>query len=396
MTTHSTTAYIPLPSTFTCVEKPLRYVYDRFDPSHNNALHMYLAGMIVYPLTLCAASVTMVADMAIGVAECTFCTLRGSGLRDVAELAKKKIIISPLHHLIFVTTSLAESAFVIVLWNYNVLSAKFWLVLFTYTLCGLSSPLICSMSEAEFIQNMQNANSPFRSLFENKMLNIALQISFIAKAAWDLISLVSTRQLTVLKIVIPIALASLRWIFNYTLSQRLIGSFSPSWNHQALSIFRDRGAPVKEVGTRFVAKDPVPNSTFQDLAFSDCNTAFWEAQFQEYFEEHDPNTNRLPRGASAAEWKDFWTNFISNDRGKIDSSNAHEKNLYNQFRDSVLAGKPAIELLKLPEDSSKSAILKAYKTYSRVLHSDTNPTRFDEASILFKCLGEAKFQLIED
>jgi hypothetical protein len=79
---------------------------------------MCLAGMIVYPLVACAAPVTMVADMTIGVVECVFCTLiRRDSLEAVAELAKKKIVISPLHHFIFVTTSLAQSAFVIVLWN---------------------------------------------------------------------------------------------------------------------------------------------------------------------------------------------------------------------------------------------------------------------------------------
>src|SRR3954464_13150716 len=141
MTTHPTTAYTPIPSAFTCVEKPLRYVYDRYDPlSPDDAPNMYLAGIVVYPLIICATPVTMVADIMIGVAECAFCTLRGDSLQNVAELAKKKIIISPLHHLILATTSLAESAFVIVLWNHNILSAKFWLVLFTASLCVASSP----------------------------------------------------------------------------------------------------------------------------------------------------------------------------------------------------------------------------------------------------------------
>src|SRR4051812_10195798 len=108
----------------------------------------------------------MVADIMIGVAECAFCTLRGDSLQNVAELAKKKIIISPLHHLILATTSLAESAFVIVLWNHNILSAKFWLVLFTASLCVASSPLITKMEEAKSVHNLHNENSLMRVLVE--------------------------------------------------------------------------------------------------------------------------------------------------------------------------------------------------------------------------------------
>jgi hypothetical protein len=336
----------------------------------------------------------MVADMTIGVVECVFCTLiRCDSLEAVAELAKKKIIMSPLHHLILVITSLADSAFIFVLWNSSVLSARFWLVLPTEFVSILSSPLIAGVACA---QSIHSAPFPFKLFLENKMLHTALQTSFVVKAAWDLISLLSKGHLTALKIVVPIAITSLYWTYYYTFGQRMIGSFSPSWNHQAFSIFRDQGAPVKAVGTRFLAEEPDPNKTFQDLAFSDCSTAFWEAHSPKFFEAHKSKENRLPSGASAAQWNTFWKNFIGKDRGKINPSNAHEKKLYNQFRDGILAGKPATELLKLPQNASKSEVEKAYKTYSLVLHSDRNPTRLDEATVLFKCLTQAKFQLIND
>lgn len=279
------------------------------------------------------------------------------------------------------------------IWNYNVLSAKFWLVLFTQFILDLSTPLISKKREAQTLHRLKHPL--WKSLAENKILFLALQTSFVVKAAWDITSLLSTGQLTVLKTVIPIATTSLFWTHNYTLSQRLIGSFSPSWNHHTFSIFRDRGAPVKSVGTRH-SDDPDSNSTFQDVAFSDCSTAFWKAHSPTSFEaaSTNRNTNQIPHGSSAA--KHFWTNFLGKDREKIDPSNAHEKDLYNQFRDDVLADMPAIKLLKLPQNPSRSDVIQAYKTYSMVLYPDRNTTRWDEATVLFKCLGRAKFQLIGD
>jgi hypothetical protein len=96
-----------------------------------------------------------------------------------------------------------------------------------------------------------------------------------------------------------------------------------SWNHQAFSIFRDRGAPVKVVGTGFATENPGPNKTFQDLAFSDCSTDFWKAHSPKFFEAHILKEIRLPSWASADDWKVFWTNFLGKDRDKINPSTAY-------------------------------------------------------------------------
>src|SRR5271157_5488898 len=100
--------HIPIRSAFTIIEKPLRYCYDNYNPTNDGSTSnvknylAYLGGMAVYPIVVCAAPVTMVADMTIGVAECIFCAIyRRDSLADIATLAKKKLVISPLHHLTF-------------------------------------------------------------------------------------------------------------------------------------------------------------------------------------------------------------------------------------------------------------------------------------------------------
>jgi hypothetical protein len=286
----SKSTYVPIRSAFTVIEKPLRFCYDRYDPDPEDLKKQksryYLGGMVVYPLVICAAPVTMLADMAIGVAECIFRTLSGDSLRDVAELARKKTIVSNLHNLTFIITSLALPAllFTMMFNKIHKTDSSTWVGLAKHLIpfmgiaaYSISKPLVPSKKNTtseEIIKTLHKAPASLKPFTNNRLMFMAAQTFFVALASWNFISLGNSMlpALTIFKVAqvtIPFTLfISVCWTWNYTLSQRMIGSFSSSWNHQAFSIFVNRGAQIKPVGYKF-DNERDPHRTFQDLAFKD-------------------------------------------------------------------------------------------------------------------------------
>ena len=61
----------------------------------------YLGGMVALPITLCAAPLTLVADLIIGLAECIFCLYHNVSKEDLFILAHRKFVVSPCQHLAF-------------------------------------------------------------------------------------------------------------------------------------------------------------------------------------------------------------------------------------------------------------------------------------------------------
>lgn len=107
-------AYIPLPSAFQLIDIPIQYMHGTVESAHpqggNPRIVPFFAayfggGFVVYCIAVCATPVTIVADMVAGVAECAFCTLKGYSSAEIASLAKKKFLVSPLHQLIFLATA---------------------------------------------------------------------------------------------------------------------------------------------------------------------------------------------------------------------------------------------------------------------------------------------------
>lgn len=103
------TVYTPLPSAFQLIDAPIHFMHERTRSAQDNLgprkdikfLTGWLAGFPVYCIAVCATPVTIVADMVIGVTECAFCALKGLPSSDIASLAKKKILVAPLHQMIF-------------------------------------------------------------------------------------------------------------------------------------------------------------------------------------------------------------------------------------------------------------------------------------------------------
>ncbi|MDP1609015.1 MAG: J domain-containing protein [Chlamydiales bacterium] len=93
----------------------------------------YVGGMIALPITLACTPVTIVADVVIGIAECSFCYYHGLSGNDIKKIAHRKFVISPLQQFIF--CSAAISAIVIA----NVIFSGGYLL-------TLSNPLAHSLS----------------------------------------------------------------------------------------------------------------------------------------------------------------------------------------------------------------------------------------------------------
>ncbi len=295
---NSNLPYTPIRSAFTVIDKPLRFFYDRYIP-HPEGLNnlknpYYLRATVVYPIIICAAPVTMVADVVIGVAECIFCTIvRGDSLRDVAELARKKIIVSPLHHLTFIISSLAVPA---LFYGYalHAIAAKtqkdpYWLVISSLIYATglaafwISTPLLPRGHDD--VRLFPNIPAPLQLFIQNRLLNMAVQTFFVTLAIRNLAFLTFRPYTSSTSAIMHgaflgafFAFTAFEWTFSYTLSQRMIGSFSPSWNHEAFSIFINGGARLKWIGTRFHhdAIDLKPGMTFQDVGFTDHDITYWK------------------------------------------------------------------------------------------------------------------------
>jgi hypothetical protein len=128
--------YSPLPSTFQLIEYPTRYVHDKFvetlkseikprwqisleriyafrllktytgfELDNFNRVKWYVPGIVVYPLIFCGTSLTILADMIVGIAETAFCCYHGFSKYDLLEIAKRKIIVSPVQQLMYLMMS---------------------------------------------------------------------------------------------------------------------------------------------------------------------------------------------------------------------------------------------------------------------------------------------------
>lgn len=94
--------YEPYPSFFTLAEIPIRKLHDSQNFRGEISLPNLLMRVVVYPLTLCAAALTMLADIILGLAEISFAYYKGCNETVLKSIALKKIIASPIQHLTFI------------------------------------------------------------------------------------------------------------------------------------------------------------------------------------------------------------------------------------------------------------------------------------------------------
>lgn len=113
--------YEPLPSTFTLVERPIRWLHDKAvneecsDNWMENGVKMtavLLLSIAIQPIVVCSSPVTMVADLVVGAVEISFAYYKGCDTNTLKNIAHIKFIASPIQHLsfIFVNAAWAISA----------------------------------------------------------------------------------------------------------------------------------------------------------------------------------------------------------------------------------------------------------------------------------------------
>jgi hypothetical protein len=346
---------------------------------------MYLGGMAAYPFVFCAAPLTMAADVVTGIAESFFCICRGFKLRDIAQLAKKKIIVSPLHHLTFVAVNLGLPSLLIITLSLPVLPLppKQRFLSCCTLLAGLglyffSNPLVDEADQAKALNRLPR---PIKQIVHQKEVFVITNVALAVFAYWHLSSFFNPRDIASLAAKYMLPVLSIHWMLSYTTSQRLIGSFSSAYNHQVFSIFKDGGAKDK--------KDPF-NRTYQDLGFSGVSLEDWDVKAERRYEDYRSSYHD---NEASDEWTPGdWKAFLKADFDKIKASTPHENSLYQEFKTRVLESKPPLELLGLSSIFTKEDVIKAYRKYSRIVYPDKNIDK-DEANALFKCLTEARYQL---
>jgi len=387
----TSTTYTPFPSAFEIIEKPLRYCHDHIEPQKdwqapsNQDCLMYLGGMIAYPFVFCAAPLTMAADIVTGIAESVFCLCRGFKLRDVAQLAKKKIMVSPLHHLTFVAVNLGLPSILIITLSLPVipLPPKQRFLSCCALLAGLgvyffSNPLV---DEADQAKALNNLPKPLKQFVHQKEVFVITNVALAVFAYSHLSSFFDRRDITSIAVKYMLPMLSIHWMLYYSTSQRLIGSFSAAYNHQVFSIFKDGGAKDK--------KDPF-HRTYQDLGFSGVSLEDWDVKAERHYNNYRSSYHD---SESSNEWTlGDWKAFLKADFGKIKASTSPENPLYQEFKTRVLTSKPPLELLGLSYIYTKEDVIKAYRKYARVVYPDQNIDK-NEADALFKCLTEARYQL---
>ncbi len=70
----------------------------------------YVGGIAALPITVCTASITMIADVIIGIAEIAFCKYKGVENQELFTIVHRKFIVSPCQHLTFCLTAIATTA----------------------------------------------------------------------------------------------------------------------------------------------------------------------------------------------------------------------------------------------------------------------------------------------
>ncbi len=99
----SAATYVPLPSAFYFIEKPMQGALDyKCDTSLKGSVLIKNSKALIGFVSLCCSPVTLVADIIIGIAEIAFASLRGCSNSVLQSIALKKLVASPVQHLVFI------------------------------------------------------------------------------------------------------------------------------------------------------------------------------------------------------------------------------------------------------------------------------------------------------
>lgn len=339
------------PSAFQWIEKPL---YDQNEERNNGALntdsnfYKMLAKQYVYwPLVMCATPVTCLADMVAGFAESAFSVYQGEGLSRVPSILHKKIIASPLQHLIFFGSNMVVP------------------VMFGFAI-----------------------NDPFKMIqYVNRNMEVVRSEWKFDFSGYKASFLIST-----------VLFGPIAGLFSYHMAQQAVGRLS-DWAHpEGFNIFINGGC-VDPNGRKMTDSD------FAEKAYKD----YVRQRLSEAVDDlirRDPESlerhNKYCREQGLPEYThnsnvpkvsiDSWPIFIAPLQSQIpeldDSLGEFEK-----FSKAVKEGKSPQQCLGIPNKPNVAEIKKAYLKLSLAVHPDRNKERVEIATILFKALNEARLLL---
>lgn len=90
-----------LPSAFKVIEYPIRMLHDKENREGSLTDCASIGRNILYPIVICLAPITLVADIVIGVVEIIFAYYMNASSAALYSIAHKKLIASPIQHLAF-------------------------------------------------------------------------------------------------------------------------------------------------------------------------------------------------------------------------------------------------------------------------------------------------------
>ncbi|PWU14691.1 MAG: hypothetical protein C5B45_04070 [Chlamydiae bacterium] len=112
--TNSVPIFDVYPSAFQFIEKPLYYSVKDLDKGSNDNFStavLFTKAMVIsylaWPIIMCAAPFTALIDVSVGIGEAFYAKYKNATSDQIILIIQKKIIASPLQHLVFITTNLA-------------------------------------------------------------------------------------------------------------------------------------------------------------------------------------------------------------------------------------------------------------------------------------------------
>jgi hypothetical protein len=360
MALQGTSTHSVWPSAFQWVEQPLYNLNEERNKGVSDSdFKWVMARQYVYwPLVMCATPVTCLADVAAGIAESALSVYQGEGLSRVPSILHKKIIASPLQHLIFLGTNMVVP------------------VMF-----GLVFTLEDAFSVVQYVnQYKEVVRTEWKWDFSNY------------KACF---------------LIPTILFGPLAGMPAYHVAQEAVGRLS-DWAHpEGFNIFINGGC-LDPSGRKMTDSD-YAEKAYKDY-LSKCMDDHISSMDPELFRKinerrnailremglREINFNPKPRRESTAQ-RGSWADFIQPFQEKITliHKSPDQLDVFEKFNNAFKNGMSARECLGISSDKPTLAeIKKAYLKLALVLHPDRNPPERKEiADMLMKSITAARAHL---
>lgn len=329
--------YQPLPSAFTLIERPMRYIHDfmtekrgeemrvlekknsynRFKPK-DETFFQELSGVIStiayglfqapgFILLTALTPLTITADIIIGIAEICFACYKGCERSTLESIARLKFVAYPIQQLTFFTVSLMLPA-------------------------GITAWMAAQIS---------HETSTSLMMLTNWQWSLVVGCSFMVAT------------------------------LSYELGQRSI-KFLPNWARpDGLNIFIEGGAS-DYLGNKY--------------------TEYSEANYKKWKQNDVPNFETKPDKKVYVDPL-YWDNVCEScvaELLKVKINNQNASPAYQQFIKGIQDKKKPQELLGINVNFKEDDLKAAFKKCALLFHPDRNKGREEEAAALTKCLYEAR------